>query len=185
MCRFFAARAPYAIALPATGAELMQAVADIFHNRQDDFDDGAEELGDLHRPWRDDAAERHALAMRAGHVTVPSRGVRVRVFAGEAATRTFSPAKNLEGQTAAGKALGPLQQPEQGITKAMCPAAVAPGTLSNSDIFQIARFRPRCQETGPTGAPAVVRPSCAPWAARRCLQSFPIASIERPTNHPE
>ena len=52
----------------------MQAVADIFHNRQDDFDDGAEELGDLHRPWRDDAAERHASAMRAGHVTVPSRG---------------------------------------------------------------------------------------------------------------
>ena len=48
----------------------------------------------------------------------------------------------------------------------MCPAAVAPGTLSNSDIFQIARFRPRCQETGPIGTPAVLRPSCAPWPAR-------------------
>jgi hypothetical protein len=57
--------------LPATGAKLMQRGADIFGIGQDDFDDDAEELGDRRRPWRDDAAERRALARRAGHVMVP------------------------------------------------------------------------------------------------------------------
>jgi len=59
---------------PAPDARLMQAVADFFHHRQDGFDDDAEELGDLHHPERDDAAERSASAERAGHVTVPFSG---------------------------------------------------------------------------------------------------------------
>lgn len=67
----------------------MHGVADIFRNRQDGFDDGAEELGDLRRPRRDDAAERRALARHAGHVRFLLGG-RARVFAGEAITRTFS-----------------------------------------------------------------------------------------------
>jgi len=41
-----------------------------FRNRQDRFDDGAEQLGDPCRPWRDDAVERRALAKRAGHVMI-------------------------------------------------------------------------------------------------------------------
>src|SRR5262245_23084265 len=99
----------------------MQSVADIFHHRQDEFDDDGEELGDLHRPWRDDAAERSALAKRAGHV-------RRFLFGG-----------------CARKSCRTLQQPRRRITKAKCPAAVAPGT-SPTLVFSKPRFGPQCQE---------------------------------------
>jgi hypothetical protein len=124
--------------LPATGAEFMQGGAEIFHNCQDDSDDGGEERGNVLRPWRDDAAVRHAVASRADHMMVPSRGGRVRVFAIEAAARCFFTGEKILRADSGREGSRTFARARTGNYKSNVPGSGCSGhTVSNSDIFQI------------------------------------------------
>ena len=103
-------------------------------------------------------------------------------FAGEAATRSLHRAKITRRQTATRKlpALAPSQEPEQGIAKAMCPAAAAPGTQfpilifskSHDFVHDVKRHPP----SPDNGAPRHTLPQQTARKAKHCSRAVMILS---------